>query len=250
MGYPEQKIRDPKSGNYSFTCYDDSKRIAGIIAWYYEREGLRPMIIGHSQGGMQTVKILHELGGTFGPKVRVWNPITNKPEDRYSILDPLTGADRPVVDLNVCYASAVGAGGFTRILPNQWVMVDKLRRIPDSVEDFTGFSMGFDVLGGDLLGFGGVNRFWPNGKAKVRNVRLPIGYEHVTVPETRHLVKDQQIKDWINQYTPSEEPQLTGSFKSDTRNILWAADVWHSIKKHWCLEAQSFIKTKRVFENR
>jgi hypothetical protein len=27
--------------------------------------------------------------------------------------------------------------------------------------------------------------------------------------------------------------------------VLWAADVWHSIKKHWCLEAQRLIRAQR-----
>jgi hypothetical protein len=28
--------------------------------------------------------------------------------------------------------------------------------------------------------------------------------------------------------------------------VLWAADVWHSIKKHWCLEAQRLIRAQRA----
>jgi hypothetical protein len=28
--------------------------------------------------------------------------------------------------------------------------------------------------------------------------------------------------------------------------VLWAADVWHSIKKHWCLEAQRLIRAQRT----
>jgi hypothetical protein len=27
---------------------------------------------------------------------------------------------------------------------------------------------------------------------------------------------------------------------------MFAADVWHSIKKHWCLEAQQLIRAKRA----
>lgn len=29
-------------------------------------------------------------------------------------------------------------------------------------------------------------------------------------------------------------------------NALWAADVWYSIKRHWCLEAQRLIRAKRA----
>src|SRR5208283_698329 len=226
-----------------------SEKLAGLIAWYYEKEGMRPMIIGHSQGGMQAVKVLYVLAGSFGEKINVWNPITDEPEDRYSIVDPITGHEQPVVGVKVAYASAVGSGGLTRFLPNQWSMAGKLRRIPDSVDEFTGFSMGLDLFGGDLLGFGGANRYESNGKAAVRNVRLPTGYNHVTIPVTAHLVEDEEIRDWINNYIPTEEPTLSVAFQRPSNNILWAADVWHSIKKHWVMEVQKLIRTKRDMRN-
>ena len=47
MGYPAGSITNPGDGTYTFSCYESSEKIAGCIAWYYEREGLRPMIVGH-----------------------------------------------------------------------------------------------------------------------------------------------------------------------------------------------------------
>ena len=32
----------------------------------------------------------------------------------------------------------------------------------------------------------------------------------------------------------------------DGANILWAAEVWFSIKKHWCLEAQQLIRARQT----
>lgn len=61
MGYPEDKIRDPRSGDWSYSPYADAERLAGIVAWFYERDGMPPMMIGHSQGGMQAIKVLHVL---------------------------------------------------------------------------------------------------------------------------------------------------------------------------------------------
>ena len=142
MGYPEGKIRNPGNGSFSFSCYESSAKIAGAIAWYYEKEGMRPMLVGHSQGGIQAVKVLYELKGAFSNEVAVYNPLTGKFEKRYSIIDPITGAERPVVGLEVSYATAVGAGGFTRFLPNQWVMTGRLRSIPDTTLEFTGFVIG------------------------------------------------------------------------------------------------------------
>jgi hypothetical protein len=78
MGYPEESIRNPMDGSYSYSCYMDSEKIAGLIAWYYEREGMRPMMVGHSQGGIQAVKVLYELAGRFDSNLRVWNPLTDR----------------------------------------------------------------------------------------------------------------------------------------------------------------------------
>src|SRR5690242_11347489 len=50
MGYPEAKLRDPADGAYSQSPYSSSERLAGEVAWYYERDGVRPMIVGHSLG--------------------------------------------------------------------------------------------------------------------------------------------------------------------------------------------------------
>jgi hypothetical protein len=249
MGYPEERIRNPKDGSYSYSCYEDSDKLAGFIAWYYEKEGMRPMIVGHSQGGVQTVKILHVLSGSFVKSVFVRNPLTEEREDRDTIIDPLTGNERPVVGMQVSYATAVGAGGLTRFLPNQWNMFSKLRKIPDSAEEFTGFHMGLDIFGGDFMGFGSSNEYEPNGTAQVRNVELPASYSHVFVPFTEHLAKGKEMREWINNYVPTEKPVLNATFESSSTNILWAADVWHSIKKHWVLELQRLIRAKRDVNN-
>ena len=92
---------------------------------------------------------------------------------------------------------------------------------------------------------GSTNKYEPNGKASVRNVKLPSSYSHVFVPLSRHLAKDQKIRDWINDYEPQEEPVLDVEFESSSYNILWAADVWHSIKKHWVLEVQRLILARQ-----
>ncbi len=248
MGYPRKAIRDPGDGSYSYSCYSSSEKLAGILAWHYEREGLRPMIVGHSQGGMQAVKVLYELAGRFKENINVWNPLTDAAEERYAVVDPLTGVDWPVTGLKLSYVSAVGAGGVTRLLPNQWVMAGKLRKIPDSIEEFTGFSIGLDFWGGDLFGLSSANLYQPNGTAVVRNVKLPGTYNHVIIPVTSHLAKSKEIRDWINAYTPSEEPHLDVQFDADSMNILWAADVWHSIKKHWVSELKRLIEAKRHLE--
>jgi len=253
MGYPRVSIQSPRDGSYTFGYYVSSEKLSGVIAWYYEREGLRPMMVGHSQGGIQAIKVLYKLAAPSTEKIAVWNPLTWKAEERYDFIDPLTGKSRPVVGLRVPYATVVVAGGLGRILPNQWEMNGKLRKIPDSVEEFTGFQKGMDILGGDFLGYGSGNDYKSEGTASVRNVRLPYNYSHSFIPSTKHLLKSQEIKDWINKYQPGcgtvETPELDVKFDADSSHILWAADVWYSIKKHWVLELQRLIQAKGGHES-
>ncbi|HYV26013.1 MAG TPA: hypothetical protein VFA77_00635 [Candidatus Eisenbacteria bacterium] len=246
MGYPGTSITNPGDGTYTFSCYESSEKIAGAIAWYYEREGLRPIIVGHSQGGMQTVKVLRKLAGRSAKQIHVWNPLTWKEEETCEIVDPLTGKLRPVVGLQLPYATVTGAGGLTRFLPNQWDMWTTLRKIPDSVEEFTGFCKEKDLLGGDYYGYGSANYFKARGHAVVRNVWLPTEEKHGEIPETRHLCLNPKTVDWINNYQPSKEeidrPVVNQEFDSNSDHIIWAAEVWHDIKKHWVLELQRKIR--------
>jgi pimeloyl-ACP methyl ester carboxylesterase len=246
MGYPGTKLRDPVDGAYSQSPYGSSERLAGEIAWYYERDGVRPLIIGHSQGGMQAIKVLYRLAGAFDPKVAVWNAATDKPERRFTIIDPLDGADRPVVGVSVAYAAAVGAGGAAFFLPNQWDMFFRLRTIPDTVDEFTGFAIQGDMVAWTFPGMSDVSEYRHSGVAKVRNVVLPITYNHIMVPITHTLAADAKTRDWINAYVPGNTDESTAPAGVSGYNILWAADVWFSIKKHWCLEAQRLIRAKRA----
>ena len=250
MGYPAISLTNPSDGTYSFSCYESSRKIAGVIAWFYEKEGLRPMMVGHSQGGFQVVKVLYRFAGKPSAALPVWNPLTWEKEKRFEIMDPLSGQKRPVAGLRLPYVTSVGAGGLTRLLPNQWDMILRLRTIPDSVEEFTGFCKEHDLLGGDFLGYGPANHFKSGGQAVVRNVWLPTEYKHGEIPNTKHLLKSQQIRDWINHYRPAPEPIVTPKldvqFDADSSHVLWAAEVWYSIKKHWVLELQRLIRAKRA----
>jgi len=173
MGYPEAKIRDPSDGAYSQSPYGDSARLAGEIAWYYEHDGVRPMIVGHSQGGIQAVKVLYELNGAFSKELAVWNPITDVAENRTTIVDPLTEAQRPVAGISLAYVSVVGAGGVALAAPAHWGMAPRLHTIPNTVEDFTGFSIDNDPIAWTFPGPDGASLFHHNGTAEVRNVALP-----------------------------------------------------------------------------
>ena len=191
MGYPEARIRHPGDRRWSHSPYEDSAQLSGLLAWYYEQEGLRPMMIGHSQGGIQAVKVLYEIAGKFQPSIPVWDPYTDKALDRTTIIDPLTGEERPVVGLVLSYSSTIGAGGMTLLLPNQWSMLDKMYTIPDTVVEFTGYQLDLDPIGWK-------GTWQANGKAIVRNVQLPFGYNHLTSPYVAPLADDKAVKAWID----------------------------------------------------
>ncbi len=244
MGYPEDRIRHPGDRRWSHSPYENSAQIAGLIAWYYEHDGMRPMMIGHSQGGIQAVKVLYELAGRFDDPLRVWNPLTDYAEDRTSIVDPLTGDERPVIGLTVSYASSVGAGGAALLLPNQWSMAGKLRTIPDTVDEFTGFAIGLDLIAWTLPGDTEAINFRRDGNTLVRGVMLPASYSHVFVPDTLDLTADATTRNWIDAYQPADAGVATPPENAGS-GVLWAADVWHSVKKHWAIEAQRLIRAKR-----
>jgi hypothetical protein len=247
MGYPTHKLQHPGDGRRSHSPYENSLQIAGLIAWYYEHEGLMPMLVGHSQGGIQLVKVLHDLAGDGVERIAVWNPRTDAAEPRFSIVDPFSGAERPVVGLQIGYASVVASGGAALLLPNQWSMARRLRTIPDTVGEFTGYALAVDLVAWDLPGAGG--RYRTAGAARVRNVELPADYSHVYVARTAHLARDLALRDWINAYAPERVPPLPADPVS-SENILWAADVWFHIKKHWVLEAQKVVRARRDLARR
>jgi len=247
MGYPEARIKHPGDDRWSHSPYEPSERVAGMVAWFYEQEGLRPMLIGHSQGGMQAIKVLHDLAGTFTPSLPVWNPMTEKPEARTTILDPILGRDLPVVGTRVSYTSAVGAGGPSGVLPNQWSVITRIREIPDTTVQFDGFFIGIDWFAMTFT-VAGVPRFVStSGKVEVRNVVLPAGYLHVSVPTTHHLPGNAEWRRFIEDYRPTgehpDEATMPGSYSD---NILYAAENWYMIRRHWVLELQRLVRARRA----
>lgn len=241
MGYPDAKLTDPRDGNRSMSSYGSSAELAGALAWHYESDGVRPLVIGHSQGGMLAVRLLHELAGAFNDAIEVIDPATGNGTGRIAFRDPLTGQERPVVGLVLPYATALATGRLFRVLLGQWAMLAKLARIPDTVEEFTGFA-----LAGDLISAGS-EPYVATGQAQVRNVTLPASYSHIGLPRAEHLAADPLARAWIDAYVPTSgaaQPPADPGF--DATNLLHAADIWHSVKRHWCREAQRLVAAARA----
>ena len=122
-------------------------------------------------------------------------------------------------------------------------MLARLRRIPDTVAEFTGFAIAFDPIAGD---FGGSDPYVAIGTALVRNVLLPASYSHIGIPKTRQLAANAVTRAWIDAYAPAAEPPaLPADAGADAANLVHAADIWYSVKKNWCAEAQRSIRAQR-----
>lgn len=241
MGYPESSLRRPDTGELSFDFYADHQKIAGTVLWYFQRDGLRPMIVGHSQGGFQALRVLHLLATNTPASAELWNPLTTNWEHTASLV--ATGR-------MVSFATVVASGGLARALPGEWDMNKKLRIVPDSVEEFMGFQKGMDLLGGDNLGYGSGNDYHAAGIAKVRNVRLPTMGVHWRIPYAEGFLKKPETLKWIDAYQPDDHSQSASAAGQPpdgmSARVLWAAEVWHGVKKHWVLELQRLIREQNV----
>ena len=237
MGYPEARLTNPRTGRYSYSSFGDSARLAGMLAFDYEQTGMEPMLIGHSQGGMLVIRTLYEFAGGYHDALPVVDPATGEPLGRTTIVDPHTGRTRPVVGLHVAYAAALATGFLPRLLLGQWDMLQRLRGIPDTAGEFTGFILPHDPIAGNLLG----DRLYRAlGAAHVRNVTLPAGYHHVMLPRVAHLALDPALHAFVDAWTPDS---TSAPPPGDTSNLVHAADIWYSVKRNWCLQAQGLLVT-------
>ncbi len=247
MGYPAERLRNPRDGRLSYSSFVDSRELAGAIAWHYEHDGVMPLLIGHSQGGMVAVKVLQDLAGASGEQLPVWDPVRGRAENRTSIVDPRSGVERPVVGLQVPYAAALATGRLMRVLLGQWEMLARLRSVPDSADEFSGYFIAWDPIAGTGRDAALDDPYRATGRARVRNVLLPAAYGHITLPLTQHLADDPLTRRWISGFDPRLEPAVPPAIPGvDLRNIVHAADIWFSVKKHWCLEAQRYVSASRA----
>jgi len=120
MGYPEDRLRNPRDGELSYSSFADSAHLAGALAFDYEQSGMEPMLIGHSQGGMLVIRTLYEFAGAFRHALHVVDPSSGATLARTSIVDPHSGRPRPVVGLRVAYAAALATGWLPRLMLGQW----------------------------------------------------------------------------------------------------------------------------------
>jgi hypothetical protein len=240
MGYPEAQLRNPADGSYTYNSFADSRELAGALAWHCERDGVAPVLLGHSQGGMTVIRVLHELAG--GGELPVYDPMAQAVLPRTTFIDPVTGNASPSSALRVPYAAAIATGKAMRVLLGQWDMLSRLRKIPDSVEDFDGFF----IPGDPFTAFdGGDDRYRALGSAQVRNVELPASTSHLGAPRCLHLSSQPATRAWIQGFDPRAPAPLPDESRAgDTSNLVHAAYIWHAVKRHWCRGAQRLLEAQ------
>ena len=228
MGYPEDRLRNPADGRVTYSSYADSAALAGALAYDYEQSGVEPMLIGHSQGGMLAIRVLYEFAGAFHDALPVVDPATGTALARTTIVDPRTGQARPVVGLHVAYAAALATGWLPRVLLAQWSMLSRLRRIPDTVTEFTGFDIPNDPIAGNLLG---ITPYEAIGQARVRNVLLPATYSHIDLPRAAELPGNDLARAWIDAWQPGAglpADASLGTFMARISNPAWQRAAEHA----------------------
>jgi hypothetical protein len=136
------------------------------------------------------------------------------------------------------FAAALATGWLPRLLLGQWSMLGRLRTIPDTVDEFTGFDLPHDFIAGHLF----PPAPYASGSAPVRTRVLPAGYSHVDLPAVDHLAREPAVRAWIDAWTPES---TTPSPAGNITNILHATDIWHSVKQHWCSQAQRLLALDR-----
>ena len=245
MGYPAARTHTFDVNWQGCTCVECAE-IVGTMAWYYEQDGMVPMLVGHSGGGVVVSRILYELADTGVARtgqrrIPVWNPVKKQAEPRYVVRDPITGATRSFSELRVPYAAVLATGTLMRKFPGFPGCDDdvaRLLKIPDSVVDFTGFQIDGDVF---TIGTGPYRSM---GAAAVRNVQLSFATSHINAFSLDSLATNADTRAWISAYRPTRayDPKSV----PDAPNITQAADIWYSIKKHWCIEAQRLILDRRA----
>jgi len=148
-------------------------------------------------------------------------------------------ADAP----RLAFAATLGTGALLRWVPGFpgcAADVPRLGQVPASVMAFTGYRIADDPFTA-LLGFGDYRPAeGGNPPPQVRNVLLPAQVSHVRAFEVDGYAAHPHLRAWIDAYQPGSHAPLPDVPGLDLSNLHHAADLWHSLKKHWALQARQW----------
>ena len=233
MGYPGKQMRDPRDGKLSQRSFGDSLHWAGTLAWYYESEGMMPMLIGHSQGGMMAIRILYELDGAFHDAIPVWDPLAGA---ALAAHDDSRSAHRrhasgQGTEVGLCSSHGDGqadAGSSGSMGHDRQVAPDSRHRhriSPDS--RFRGIRSREH-----LATLSPMPPSAPRACATSSCRPAPVTCGLPDTSASRHQCGHARAGSTPDRLSCTRRrPRLPSV---DTSNIVHAADIWYSVKKHWC----------------
>jgi hypothetical protein len=219
MGYPDQRLRNPATGGYGYSfqwngcACAECDAMADVVRRLARSEGAAPVLVGHSGGGVTVSRILQVLASADGTVPRL------------------------------PYAATLGTGALLRRVPGFpgcTADIPHLGLVPASVQAFTGYRIAGDPFT-SILGFGDYRAVGGGEvKARVRNVLLSPQVSHVNAFEFDGYADHPGVRAWIDAYQPDAPATLPESTGLDLSNLPHAADLWHSLKKQWALQARQW----------
>jgi len=73
-------------------------------------------------------------------------------------------------------------------------------------------------------------------------VRLSPQVSHLRAFEVDGYAEQPQVRAWIEAYRPGSDAPPPDAPGLDLSNLHHAADLWHSLKKHWALQARGWAE--------
>ena len=201
----------------------------------HERDGVRPIIIGHSKGGGVVIETLRALAGVYGDELPLVDPSTLVAEPRTRYADP---ADRR--------AAAASSTSSCRSRPRSRRAACRACCAASSSWRACCATCRTAPRRSSASRFPSIRSPGPWRATRTRTARSAArtcatsssrrGRATSARRAPRHLAADPATRAWIERYRPGAGAPLPDAH--DVANLPMAAELWFAIKRAWCGEAQ------------
>ena len=245
MGYPKERLRNPDDGSLTYSSYVDAaapRRQPGVVlrARRHDADAHRPQPgrHGRDQGAARTGRRLRSIAAGVGSAARGGRGAHRhrRPAERRAATGGRAAAlpTWPCWPPASCRACCSASGRCSA----------RLREIPDTVAEFTGFSLQWDLDRRQFRQRRAVSgpRLGARAQRDAAGEREP---SHAAAGEGAGARPGDAALDRPLQPRTATRQRCRPIPRLDLANLLHAADIWYSVKKHWCLEAQQLIRARR-----
>ena len=185
MGYPEERIRDPYDGTWSHSPYEDAERLAGIARLVlrtgrHAADDHRSQPGGHA-GGQDPARPLQRR--LRRARSRVEPPHRFSPRSgAFHRRSAYRGSSNRWWACAVAYVSRSARAAPRSCCPINGASSASCRTIPDTVDEFVGYSIALDMWAWTVPGVDATRKFTNGGQVNIRNVTFDVENSHVIVP--------------------------------------------------------------------